>query len=238
MVGPADDARLVQEALEAGELRPAGAGRYYSRSYHKDTARSEERTIVATNDPKDKGVYNNWRPASEMRPLLEDRMRGALRRQDDVRHPLPDGASRERAGAVGRRRRDHRLAHRRAAHDPDVARRCGVPRGPRGPRHVRARGPRDRRPGEPRPGHRRRPALLRDRCRRAHDPALRLVVRRQRAARQDRPRPAPGRLRRVGVAEVPRRAVHADRDPRQGDRHGPTTSAVGSRVPRARPTSR
>ena len=37
-----------------------------------------------------------------------------------------------------------------------------------------------------------RPALLRDRRRRAHDPALRLVVRRQRAARQDRPRPAPG----------------------------------------------
>jgi phosphoenolpyruvate carboxykinase (GTP) len=79
VVGPADDARLVREALEAGELRPAGVGRYYSRSYHKDTARSEERTIVATNDPADRGVYNNWRPASEMRPLLEERMRGALR---------------------------------------------------------------------------------------------------------------------------------------------------------------
>jgi phosphoenolpyruvate carboxykinase (GTP) len=78
VVSAADDARLIQEALEAGELQPAGQGRYYSRSYHKDTARSEERTIVATNDPKDKGVYNNWRPASEMRPLLEDRMRGAM----------------------------------------------------------------------------------------------------------------------------------------------------------------
>ncbi|MCW2796398.1 phosphoenolpyruvate carboxykinase domain-containing protein, partial [Nocardioides sp.] len=77
VVSAADDARLIQEALAAGELQPAGEGRYYSRSYHKDTARSEERTIVATNDPKDKGVYNNWRPASEMRPLLEDRMRGA-----------------------------------------------------------------------------------------------------------------------------------------------------------------
>ncbi len=32
---------------------------------------------MATSDPKDKGVYNNWRPASEMTPLLEDRMRGA-----------------------------------------------------------------------------------------------------------------------------------------------------------------
>jgi phosphoenolpyruvate carboxykinase (GTP) len=77
VVDAADDARLLQEALDAGEILPAGEGRYYSRSYHKDTARSEERTIVATSDPKDKGVYNNWRPSSEMKPLLEDRMRGA-----------------------------------------------------------------------------------------------------------------------------------------------------------------
>lgn len=78
VVTAADDARLIQECLDAGELEPAGVGRYYSRSYYKDTARSEERTIVATNDEKDKGVYNNWRPASEMTPLLKDRMRGAL----------------------------------------------------------------------------------------------------------------------------------------------------------------
>ena len=77
VVTAADDDRLIQEALDAGELLPAGEGRYYSRSYHKDTARSEERTIVATNDPKDRGVYNNWHPAAEMKPLLEDRMRGA-----------------------------------------------------------------------------------------------------------------------------------------------------------------
>ncbi|MCW2824263.1 MAG: phosphoenolpyruvate carboxykinase [Aeromicrobium sp.] len=77
VVSAADDARLVKEALEAGELEPAGEGLYYSRSYHKDTARSEERTIVATSDPQDKGVYNNWRPAEEMTPMLEDRMRGA-----------------------------------------------------------------------------------------------------------------------------------------------------------------
>jgi phosphoenolpyruvate carboxykinase (GTP) len=77
VVDSADDARLVAEALEAGEILPAGEGCYYSRSYVKDTARSEERTVVATSNPSDKGVYNNWRPASEMRPLLEDRMRGA-----------------------------------------------------------------------------------------------------------------------------------------------------------------
>ncbi|WP_122816935.1 phosphoenolpyruvate carboxykinase (GTP) [Nocardioides pantholopis] len=77
VVSASDDARLVQESLDAGELLPAGEGLYYSRSYHKDTARSEERTIVATNNPADKGVYNNWRPASEMKPMLEERMRGA-----------------------------------------------------------------------------------------------------------------------------------------------------------------
>src|SRR3954462_7063785 len=77
VVNASDDERLVRESLDAGEIHPAGDGRYYSRSHPKDTARSEERTVVATSNPADEGVYNNWRPASEMRPLLEDRMRGA-----------------------------------------------------------------------------------------------------------------------------------------------------------------
>ena len=77
VINASEDARLLREALDAGELLPAGEGRYYSRSHPKDTARSEERTVVATSNPADKGVYNNWRPASEMRPLLEERMRGA-----------------------------------------------------------------------------------------------------------------------------------------------------------------
>ena len=77
VVGAGDDPRLIEEALAEGEILPAGQGRYYSRSYVKDTARSEERTIVATDNPGDRGVYNNWRPAAEMRPLLEERMRGA-----------------------------------------------------------------------------------------------------------------------------------------------------------------
>ena len=78
VVSAADDARLVQEALDAGEIEPAGEGRYYSRSYYKDTARSEERTVVATSNPSDRGVYNNWRPSEEMKPLLEGKMRGQL----------------------------------------------------------------------------------------------------------------------------------------------------------------
>jgi phosphoenolpyruvate carboxykinase (GTP) len=79
VVGAADDARLIGESLAAGEILPAGESLYYGRSYVKDTGRSEERTIVATNDPADKGVYNNWRPAATMRALLEAGMRGASR---------------------------------------------------------------------------------------------------------------------------------------------------------------
>jgi phosphoenolpyruvate carboxykinase (GTP) len=77
VVSAADDDRLLSEALEAGEIQPAGDGLYYSRSYYKDTARAEERTIVATSDEADKGVYNNWRPSSEMKPKLEGLMKGA-----------------------------------------------------------------------------------------------------------------------------------------------------------------
>ncbi len=78
VVSAADDQRLLQEALDAGEIEPAGRGRYYSRSYYKDTARSEERTVVATANPSDAGVYNNWKPSEEMKPLLEGKMRGQL----------------------------------------------------------------------------------------------------------------------------------------------------------------
>jgi phosphoenolpyruvate carboxykinase (GTP) len=77
VIGRADDARLIRESLAAGEILPAGPGRYYARSYVKDTARSEARTIVATSDPADEGVYDNWHSSSEMRPLLEELMLGA-----------------------------------------------------------------------------------------------------------------------------------------------------------------
>ena len=77
LVSAEDDARLIREALDAGELLPAGEGRYYSRSHVKDTARSEERTVVATSRPGDRGVYNNWRDADEVDAILRERMRGA-----------------------------------------------------------------------------------------------------------------------------------------------------------------
>ncbi|RYU12257.1 phosphoenolpyruvate carboxykinase (GTP) [Nocardioides iriomotensis] len=77
VVSAADDERLVAEALEAGELVPAGEGRYYARSYVKDTARAEERTIVATGDERDRGTYNNWRPGAETKEKLVELMTGA-----------------------------------------------------------------------------------------------------------------------------------------------------------------
>src|SRR5438477_10771524 len=66
VVGPVDDGRLIAEALAAGEIQPVSGGRYYARSFTKDTARSEERTFVATSNPADNGAFNNWRNSSEL----------------------------------------------------------------------------------------------------------------------------------------------------------------------------
>ncbi|MFT4262953.1 MAG: phosphoenolpyruvate carboxykinase (GTP) [Nocardioides sp.] len=77
VVSADDDARLLQESLDAGELLPVDGDRYYSRSYFKDTARSEERTVVATSKESDKGVYNNWKPAEATVATLTERMTGA-----------------------------------------------------------------------------------------------------------------------------------------------------------------
>lgn len=79
VVDARDDDRLIQEALDAGEIDPVEGGLYYSRSYFKDTARSEERTIVASANPEDAGAYNNWRDSAEMKPLLDEKMRGQLK---------------------------------------------------------------------------------------------------------------------------------------------------------------
>jgi phosphoenolpyruvate carboxykinase (GTP) len=124
VIGASDDARLIRESLAAGEIWPAGEGRYYARSYAKDTARSEERTIVATASPADKGVYNNWRPSSEMRPLVEGLMRGASAGKTMYVIPYlmaPPGSPLEPYG-VGVELTDHRTV---ALHMIRMAR-CGV----------------------------------------------------------------------------------------------------------------
>jgi phosphoenolpyruvate carboxykinase (GTP) len=79
VVSAADDERLIREALAASEIFEVTGGRYYARSYWKDTARSEERTFVATSKPEDKGAYNNWVLASEVKPKVEALMAGASR---------------------------------------------------------------------------------------------------------------------------------------------------------------
>ena len=124
VIGASDNARLISESLKAGEIWPAGEGRYYARSYVKDTARSEERTIVATADPADKGTYNNWRPAGEMRPLLEKLMRGGSAGKTMYVVPYlmaPPGSPLE-PYAVGVELTDHRTV---ALHMIRMAR-CGV----------------------------------------------------------------------------------------------------------------
>ena len=110
VVSAADDSRLLQESLDAGEIVPAGEGIYYSRSYRKDTARSEERTIVATSRPEDRGVYNNWRLTAEIRPVVEGHMRGAMAGKTMYVIPYlmaPPGSPLERY-AAGVQLTDHR----------------------------------------------------------------------------------------------------------------------------------
>jgi phosphoenolpyruvate carboxykinase (GTP) len=110
VVNESDDARLIQQSLDAGEILPAGEGVYYARSYHKDTARSEERTIVATSRPEDRGVYNNWWHASEIRPIVEGHMKGAMAGKTMYVIPYlmaPPGAPLEKYGA-GVQLTDHR----------------------------------------------------------------------------------------------------------------------------------
>jgi len=77
IIDATDDARLTREALDAGEVLPVSGGRIYARSHQKDTARTEERTFVATADPADRGAYNNWRPSSELKPRVTALMKGA-----------------------------------------------------------------------------------------------------------------------------------------------------------------
>jgi phosphoenolpyruvate carboxykinase (GTP) len=77
LVDAADDDRLIKEAIAAGEIIDLGNGTYYAHSHPKDTARTEERTYVGTDDESDKGQFNNWRPASELRAEVAERMKNA-----------------------------------------------------------------------------------------------------------------------------------------------------------------
>jgi len=78
VVSAADDKRLVSEALTAGEIQEVAGGRFFARSYSKDTARSEERTFVATSNPADKGTYNNWADSTEIKAKVEGLMKDGM----------------------------------------------------------------------------------------------------------------------------------------------------------------
>ena len=211
VVDASDDARLIQEALDAGEILPAGDGVYYSRSYVKDTARSEERTIVATSTPSDSGVYNNWRHAEQMRPLLEERMRGASAGKTMYVVPYlmaPPGSPLD-AYAAGVELTDSRTV---ALHMIRMAR-VGVAyidslaNPAMFVRAVHVTGDLENL-GQGTGDDQRLFVTFADE---RTISAFRFVVWRQRATRQDCPRPAPSGLRRVGFGQLPGRAVHVAR---------------------------
>ena len=79
VVDDSDDSRLINEMVQAGELIRLPDGNYYARSHPQDVARSEERTFVATGNPQDKGVYNNWRPTSLIKPEVMKRIQGSAK---------------------------------------------------------------------------------------------------------------------------------------------------------------
>ncbi len=78
-VDEADEARLQQEEVAAGVLWRTRDGNYYARSHPQDTARSEERTFVATRNASDRGLFNNWRPTDELIPAVKVKMAGTVK---------------------------------------------------------------------------------------------------------------------------------------------------------------
>lgn len=79
VVSATDYDEFVALAVEQGILRPTPDGNFSTRSHSQDVARSEGRTFVGTSRASDSGVYNNWRPSTDLKQEVHKRMRGASR---------------------------------------------------------------------------------------------------------------------------------------------------------------
>ncbi|MFA5088991.1 MAG: hypothetical protein WC552_08180, partial [Candidatus Omnitrophota bacterium] len=79
VVDTADFQRLIDEEMAAGKLFKAEHGNYVARSHPNDVARSEERTMVLTDDENDKGLYNKWKHTDTVLPKIMDRLRWSIR---------------------------------------------------------------------------------------------------------------------------------------------------------------
>ncbi|MBI4355100.1 MAG: phosphoenolpyruvate carboxykinase (GTP), partial [Candidatus Omnitrophica bacterium] len=101
VVDATDFAYLVEEAVKAGELIRLPDGNYFARSHPKDTARAAARTFVATDNPKDKGLFNNWRDEQEMRDTLNQHVTGAMARKRMFVVPYLMGPPKSEFGQVG-----------------------------------------------------------------------------------------------------------------------------------------
>src|SRR5213078_821942 len=110
---PEEWVRITDLLVEAGtfvRLNPDKLpNSFYAASDPGDVARVEDRTFICSRDQRDAGPTNNWLDPDDMKAILTERYRGAMRGRVHARHD-PDGHARAREV----RQRDRRLGRLRA----------------------------------------------------------------------------------------------------------------------------